>query len=264
MTHQYRIAEFAKLGGVTVRTLQYYDRLDLLKPSATTESGHRLYVAADLLRLQQIVTLKWMGFSLAQIQTILSSPTYDLRQALTAQKAAVDTQIERLRTASEALQTAMEATRAHDSDTLDAETVRAIIRGVTHQGAMMDTYYSETAQAGIALRGMAYSPTQMADVQEQWQAIYAGFEALLNQPLDHPDVVRMAAQMDDLIQAFTGGDPETESSLKRLVKNAEAGKLPEAPHVQAHFAAVDNDLKQFMQQALQHYRESQKGKTKHE
>ena len=68
MTDIYRVAEFAKLAGVTVRTLQYYDRIDLLKPSDSTEGGHRLYQRSDLLRLQQILTLKWMGFKLDQIK----------------------------------------------------------------------------------------------------------------------------------------------------------------------------------------------------
>ena len=82
MTHFYRVAEFAKLSGVTVRTLQYYDRIELLKPSNTTEGGHRLYRRHDLLRLQQILTLKWMGFKLDQIKDLLDSPRYDLRTAL--------------------------------------------------------------------------------------------------------------------------------------------------------------------------------------
>ena len=74
MTKLYRIAQFAQLAGVTVRTLQYYDRMGLLRPSATTEANYRLYTTADLLKLQQILTLKWMGFSLSEIGAILSPP----------------------------------------------------------------------------------------------------------------------------------------------------------------------------------------------
>ena len=89
----YRVAEFARLAGVTVRTLQYYDRIGLLKPSQSTEGGHRLYERRDLLRLQQILTLKWMGFKLDQIKELIESPQYDLRTALRMQKAAIDNQV---------------------------------------------------------------------------------------------------------------------------------------------------------------------------
>lgn len=65
------ISEFAHIGDVTVRTLRYYDKINLLKPSDYTEGGHRLYVKDDLHILQQIQVLKHFGFSLGEIQHIL-------------------------------------------------------------------------------------------------------------------------------------------------------------------------------------------------
>ncbi len=54
----YRIQEFAKLTGVTVRALRHYDRLGLLKPTARSNAGYRLYRDRDIARLQQIIALK--------------------------------------------------------------------------------------------------------------------------------------------------------------------------------------------------------------
>ncbi|MBY0597776.1 MerR family transcriptional regulator [Bacillus bingmayongensis] len=65
------ISEFASIGDVTVRTLRYYDKINLLKPSDYTEGGHRLYVKDDLYVLQQIQVLKHFGFSLGEIQNII-------------------------------------------------------------------------------------------------------------------------------------------------------------------------------------------------
>ncbi|MCZ7543136.1 MAG: MerR family transcriptional regulator [Anaerolineae bacterium] len=96
MARTYRIAAFAKLAGVTVRTLHHYDRMGLLTPSSSTEAGYRLYTQRDLLRLQQILTLKWMGFALKQIKALLDDPAYDLRASLAIQKAAVEAEIARL------------------------------------------------------------------------------------------------------------------------------------------------------------------------
>lgn len=68
---QWYIKEFSKLVGVSVQTLHHYDRIGLLKPSIRRDNGYRLYSETDLWVLQQIVALKFFGFELAQIQTLL-------------------------------------------------------------------------------------------------------------------------------------------------------------------------------------------------
>ncbi|MGG0291864.1 MerR family transcriptional regulator [Bacillus pacificus] len=65
------ISEFASVADVTVRTLRYYDKINLLKPSDYTEGGHRLYTKDDLYVLQQIQSFKHLGFSLGEIQNII-------------------------------------------------------------------------------------------------------------------------------------------------------------------------------------------------
>ncbi|WP_164545450.1 ankyrin repeat domain-containing protein [Paenibacillus albus] len=67
----YRTGQFAEKAGVTKRTLRYYDRIGLLTPSGITASGQRLYAVEDFIRLQQIVTLKYVGFSLEQIRSVM-------------------------------------------------------------------------------------------------------------------------------------------------------------------------------------------------
>src|SRR5947207_15711345 len=74
----YRASEFAELAGVTVRTLHHYDRLGLLKPSGRTAAGYRLYGERDFARLQQIITLKFIGFPLNQIKKLLDRRDFDL------------------------------------------------------------------------------------------------------------------------------------------------------------------------------------------
>ena len=72
MDHFYKVGTFAELTGVSIRTLHHYDRLGLLRPSARSEAGYRFYASRDLLRLQQIVTLRSLGFSLSSIGEIRS------------------------------------------------------------------------------------------------------------------------------------------------------------------------------------------------
>lgn len=66
----YSSGEFAKKANVTVRTIRYYDKQDILKPSYLTESGARFYTDSDFTRLQQILLLKYLGFSLEDIKNM--------------------------------------------------------------------------------------------------------------------------------------------------------------------------------------------------
>ena len=78
-----KINEVAKLSGVTVRTLHYYDEIGLLKPSEITEAGYRLYDSTALETLQQILFFRELDFSLNDIKEIMKNPNYDKANALT-------------------------------------------------------------------------------------------------------------------------------------------------------------------------------------
>ena len=92
------VVAVAKKLGVTVRTLQYYDKEGLLSPSAESEGGRRLYTDKDLVMLHQIISLKSLGFSLDDIKhrlTTLETPT-DVATALTEQADSIREKIEQL------------------------------------------------------------------------------------------------------------------------------------------------------------------------
>lgn len=92
------VGEIAKKMGVTVRTLQYYDKEGLLTPSAESEGGRRLYTDKDLITLHQILSLKSLGFSLDDIKqrlTSLETPR-EVADALTEQAAAIRKKIDQL------------------------------------------------------------------------------------------------------------------------------------------------------------------------
>ena len=80
------ISQVAKLTGISIRTLQYYDEIDLLKPSELTSSGYRLYDENALQILQQILFFKELGFSLKEIKEILENPDFDRIAAFKKQK----------------------------------------------------------------------------------------------------------------------------------------------------------------------------------
>lgn len=79
------VNEVSRLTGVSVRTLQYYDGIGLLKPTRYTESGYRLYGSEALERLQQILLFRELEFSLKEIKAVLDTPDFDRRKALEQQ-----------------------------------------------------------------------------------------------------------------------------------------------------------------------------------
>ncbi len=82
-----KVSDVAKLTGVTVRTLHYYDEIGLLPPSEVTSSGYRVYNNADLEVLQQILFFRELDFSLEEIREIMQNPAYKKETALQNQKA---------------------------------------------------------------------------------------------------------------------------------------------------------------------------------
>jgi len=69
---QWHVKELSHMAGVSIQTLYLYDRINLLKPSIRQNNGYRLYLEKDLLKLQQIVALKFLGFNLDQITKLLN------------------------------------------------------------------------------------------------------------------------------------------------------------------------------------------------
>ncbi len=79
---KYTAKEVANLSGVSVRTLHHYDKIGLLKPATRSEKNYRFYGEAELLKLQQILFYKELGFPLREISSILKAPDFDLIKAL--------------------------------------------------------------------------------------------------------------------------------------------------------------------------------------
>src|SRR6266545_6736654 len=71
-----KVGELARRTGLTVRTLHHYDEIGLLRPSLHTEAGYRLYTARDVARLQQVLSLRALGFSLEETRACLDGADF--------------------------------------------------------------------------------------------------------------------------------------------------------------------------------------------
>lgn len=111
------VGEVSKLTGLSVRALHHYDEIGLLEPSERTEAGYRLYSAADLAELQQVLFFRELGFALDEIRGIMRDPSFDRREALEFQRAMLTekaAQLERMAGAVGAALDAMKEGRTMD------------------------------------------------------------------------------------------------------------------------------------------------------
>ena len=113
-TGYYSSGEFARMAHVTLRTIRYYDKQDILKPSFVSEAGARFYTDEDFARLQQILLLKYLGFSLDDIRemTIDDADYHFMLNALNIQLKLVQDRIEQMQLVEKAIKDTSEAIQA--------------------------------------------------------------------------------------------------------------------------------------------------------
>jgi DNA-binding transcriptional MerR regulator len=211
----YLAQEFARLAGVTVRTLHHYDRMGLLKPSGYTGAGYRLYGEKDLARLQQIVTLKFIGCSLTEIKKLLDRRELDLTTTLRLQRRVIEEQRRHLGTILQAIEHAEQALSA--SKATEWEAFRKIIEVMNMQNDMewMKKYYTEEQLEELRERG-ANGVAERG--QQQWAELLKEVDEAVRDGEDPASEKsqELAARWSSLIEAFTGGNPAIMENLKRL------------------------------------------------
>jgi len=93
---KYTVKKLADMSGVSVRTLHYYDQINLLNPQDYQENGYREYGHDEALRLQQILFFRELGFGLESIKEIMDGPDFDLAAALLTHRDLLEAKIERI------------------------------------------------------------------------------------------------------------------------------------------------------------------------
>lgn len=211
----FQASEFAKLTGVTTRTLHHYDRVGLLRPTGRTKAGYRLYGERDFARLQQVLTLKFIGLSLREIKELLDRKTLDLAGVLRLQRDVLEAKRRRLEMALQAVERAEVA--AAKSEGPDWKAFRKIVEVITMQEDYEWTkkYYTEEQLADLARRG---TPEVLERAQREWQKLIAEVSEAVAEGVDPASerAQALAARWSALIKEFTGGNPGILENLKRL------------------------------------------------
>jgi MerR family transcriptional regulator, thiopeptide resistance regulator len=210
--------EFASLTGVTVRTLHHYDRLGLLKPARYTRTGFRLYRERDFARLEQIIALKFIGFSLKEIKSILNRTSSDLATILGRQREAIEEKRSRLDLAIRAIQRAEYLLNASNQPAWEMFAKIIEVINMQHEMDWTRKYYSEEAQQEIRERAASIPPQVIEQAQRDWAELIKEIEAAVvagEDPASEKSQ-ELASRWSKLLKSFTGGSQEIQAGLNRM------------------------------------------------
>lgn len=232
----WKIGELAKRVGLTVRMLHHYDRIGLFSPSRHTESGHRLYTVDDLKKLQQIVSLKQLGFHLQDIKTMLHNPDYDPMELLLLQLSRFDEQI---RTLTELRHRLLQIYDQYRTGKIgSSEQFMTVIRmmNMMQSPHFTDKQIDALRERFSALGGEPYG-------EAAGQRIIAEFRKLrrMGKSPDDPDVLALARRWKQEMDALSLTDPELVRSAEQYYKeNPDEGL----------YYGMDKELYLYMKKAL--------------
>lgn len=190
------VKEVSRLTGVSVRTLQYYDRIGLLCPACRTQAGYRLYDQGSLERLQQILLFRELGFPLKEIGAILDSPGFDREKALEQQIALLELQKERLEgILSLAREIQKTGVIPMEFSTFDTSQIDAYRERVRKQWGRTPEF------AEFEERSQGRSREQEQEAAAGLMDLFAGFGALRSQGPASPEAQRQVKALQDYITA---------------------------------------------------------------
>lgn len=211
----WRVGELAKQTGVSVRTLHWYEEIGLLEPSQRTEAGHRLYAAEDVGRLQQIRSLRQLGFTLDEIRECLGNPQFSPRRVIALHLTRLDEEIElqkRLRARLEAI-----ASHYDRSEHVSADEFIQAIEAMT----MFDKYFTTDQLEELKKRREQFSDEEIKAVENEWPELIAKVRAEMAKQSDpaSPAVQALAKRWMELVHAFSGGNREIEKGVMTMYKS---------------------------------------------
>lgn len=209
MTDRVKIGDLATRTGLSIRTLHYYDQIGLLSPSHRNSAGHRFYDSQDIIQLQQILSLRQLGFSLDEIRDCLQSPEFSLPQVIELHRARVREQITLSRTLLKRLNAI-----AQELETTHAVAVENLIEAM-ETISMSETYFTTEQQAVLE--------TRFSEHETEWQSLLSQIRTEMDKGTDFnsPDVRILARRWLAGMKAFIQGDHSIYTSLTRMVQQAD-------------------------------------------
>ena len=206
-----KVGDLAKQTGVSVRTLHYYDEIGLLSPSGRTESGYRLYATNDIMRLQQIVSLRQIGFSLEEIRQCLEQSDFSLSHVVQLHMTGLREQIEMSGKLLKRLEMILEM---NSTDVVSVDDLMQTIEAI----CMFEKYYTPEQLETLKQRRELLGEEAIRQGEANWQELIEQVRTEMTKGTDpNSEVMQgLAQRWLGLVAEFTGDDPEIAKSLNKM------------------------------------------------
>ncbi|MFP8782371.1 MerR family transcriptional regulator [Planococcus plakortidis] len=241
MKEHWKVGEVAELTGLTIRTLRYYDQICLFSPSQYTESGHRLYTQADLVRLQPILSLKQMGMSLEEIQLLLSNPEEQtVAEILQIQISRVKKEIEVQQKLVAELENALWAARSNR--TMSISELTKLMEALKMN---KEKYFSKQQLATMESRYENADKQLLKQAEQEFNGLIKEIRLEKEKGTSPSDekVQDLAKKWNDIVNAFS----EDDRTFRKQAEHFHA----ENPGNELQYE-IDSELYQFINQAVNH------------
>lgn len=243
MKETYSIGQFAEMTGIPIRTLHYYDDIGLLCPDKQP-SGHRIYGSEDVERLQKIVSLKFCGFSLEQIRSLLQHPNYDVSviETLELHKLALEEKKQELDASLQAVERIIAVMQKEGE--LDPQILFSLIRNMQQerdQRAWVSRHLSEK----VASTMFNQSVNEMVELDRQFINFMKEVKRLADTPPDSPQVEAVIGSYLELVFHYI--DQEVIDRVKQIESEqlTQFDQLVKMPFT--------NEEVEWIEQAINHY-----------
>ena len=236
----WKVGELARRTGVSVRTLHHYHEIGLLVPSQHTEGGQRLYLPADLERLQRILSLRQLGLSLKEIAEHLEDPSKSALEVVEAHRRELEERLKVQQRLHERLGRIARGLRSRES--VELEDLFAAIEDTNR----IERYFEDEDIAYLEERREEVGEDRITQVQEEWKAIFREVEEALGRgrAADDAALESTARRARALVAEFSGGHAGVERSVAKMYaeEGAEQVLSPKgfdfAPEVYAFYAQI--------------------------
>jgi DNA-binding transcriptional MerR regulator len=217
----WKVGELAKRTGLSVRTLHYYDEIGLLSPSQRTDSGHRLYTAGDVVRLQQIKSLRALGFTLREVRECLDGADFPLRRVIQLHLSRLRERIELQRRLCDLLEEV--AARLGSEEEVSSEEFVHAVMEVINMSERVEKYYTPEQLEYLEQRRSELGEERIRQAEAEWPELIDQVRAEMEAGTDPSNerVQLLARRWMELVREFTGGDPGIERSLGNVWQQEE-------------------------------------------
>ena len=249
----YTVKHLAELSGVTERTLRYYDRIALLKPSYYGDNGYRYYDDDAIMRLQQVLFFRELGFKLEDIKAIVSRSDFDTLRALKVHRRGLEKRASRLKQLLNTLDTTiqhLEGEQHMDED--------QVFKGFSEEEEAQyreeaSELYGKKVVDDSYKRWNNYSKQEQKNIMERGSKIHLAICDAMGMGHDSPEVQAQMAALHDHFQVFYDCTLEIFRGLGQM--------YPQDERFRAFYEKIRPGMAEFMRDAMAHYCDVQEGKN---